>query len=413
MRATEHPGAYLYDLAVIGGGPAGLLAARDVARGGGRVVVLDENHAMGGKLRGQLHEKPGDAGWWLGPQLAEQAARDAQEAGVRLVTDVTVWGLEPGWSVRMSRSCDGVSSELRARTVLVATGAVERPMPLPGWTTPGVMTVGAAQVLTNVHRVRPGRRAVVVGFDVLSLTIARAMQLAGVEVVGVVLPPQSVEGSSPRETLSRLAPMAKLAPAAYMRVGGRVLSLGAGRRAAARLVPRTLKMWGIPLHLRTAVSEVEGTDQVTGVTVTDVRADGTPVVGSERNLAVDAVCLANGLAPLNELVATLGCEFYRSSDLGGGVPLHSAELRTSIEGLYVAGNAIGIESAEIAMLQGELVAASIIEDLRLCSTPPGGASRAAAELTKARRTMEFQFSSQVQRGHDRVQNAWEQRVEAS
>jgi sarcosine oxidase subunit alpha len=413
MSATEHPDAYPYDLAVIGGGPAGLLAAREVARAGGRVVVLDENHAMGGKLRGQLHEKPGDGGWWLGPQLAQQAARDAKQAGARLLTDVTVWGLEPGWSVRMSRSGDGASSELRARAVLVATGAVERPMPLPGWTTPGVMTVGAAQVLTNVHRVRPGRRVLVVGFDVLSLTIARAMQLAGVEVVGVVLPPQSVEGSSPRETLSRLAPMAKLAPAAYMRLGGRVLKVGAGRRAAARLVPRTLRMWGIPLHLRTALSEVEGTGQVTRVTVTDVRADGTPVAGSERRLAVDAVCLANGLAPLNELVATLGCEFYRCSDLGGGVPLHSAELRTSIEGLYVAGNAIGIESAEIAMLQGELVAASIIEDLGLSSAVPGGATRTAAELKQARRTMEFQFSSHVQRGHDSVQRAWDRRVEAS
>lgn len=411
MSAIEQPEAFPYDLAVIGGGPAGLMAARDVARAGGRVVVLDENHAMGGKLRGQLHEKPGNGGWWLGPQLAEQAARDAQQAGARLLTNVTVWGLEPGWSVRMSRSGDGVSSELRARAVLVATGAVERPMPLPGWTTPGVMTVGAAQVLTNVHRVRPGRRVLVVGFDVLSLTIARAMQLAGVEVVGVVLPPQSIEGSSPRETLSRLAPMAKLAPAAYMRLGGRVLKIGAGRRAAARLVPRTLKMWRMPLHLRTALSEIEGTGQVTGVTVTDVRADGTPVAGSERRLAVDAVCLANGLAPLNELVATLGCEFYRCSDLGGAVPLHSAELRTSIEGLYVAGNAIGIESAEMAMLQGEMVATSIIEDLRLSA--PGGATCAAAELTAARRTMEFQFNSHVQRGHDSVQSAWDRRVEAS
>jgi sarcosine oxidase subunit alpha len=395
------------DLVVVGGGPAGLSAARDVAAAGGRVVVVDENHAMGGKLRGQLHESPDGTGWWKGRELAEQAEEAAVEAGAQMMTGTVAWGLEPGWTVRVSHGAGGAPEKITARAILVATGAVERPMPLPGWTLPGVMTIGAAQVLTNIHRVKPGRRVLVVGMDVLSLTIARALQLAGVEVVGIVLPPPTVEDSSPQATLSRLGPMAKLAPARYMRLGGTVLRSALGRSVAAALTPRTLRLWGIPLHLRTSLAAIVGNDEVTGVRLIDVKGDGTPVPGSERSLAVDAVCLANGLAPLNELTATLDCGFLRSPELGGVVPLHSDALRTRFDGLYVAGNAIGIESAKIAMKQGELVALSIVQDLGLADVPEDRSAQAVEELATARRDMEFQFDPDVQRGHDNVQRAWE------
>ncbi|WP_166790384.1 NAD(P)/FAD-dependent oxidoreductase [Cryobacterium tagatosivorans] len=402
-------GTEAFDLVVIGGGPAGLTAARDVAAAGGRVMVVDENHAMGGKLRGQLHEDPTDSSWWKGWELAEQGEKDAVAAGARMITDVVAWGLEPGWTVRLTYPAgrNGGPSHLTSRAVLVATGAVERPMPVTGWTLPGAMTIGAAQVLTNIHRVKPGRRVLVVGMDVLSLTIARAMQLAGVDVMGIVLPPTAVEGSSPRATLGRLAPMAKLAPAMYMRLAGRFLGWSWVQALASRLIPRTVRMWGIPLHLRTALVAIQGTDQVTGAVVVNVTADGTPVAGSERELAVDAVCLANGLIPLNELLATLDCAFLRSPDLGGTVPVHSDTLRTQLDGMYVAGNTIGVESAKIAEKQGALVALSIIEDLGLSTRRGCTAAQGALDLVGARRTMEFQFDVNVQRGHDKVQRAWE------
>jgi len=403
--ATSEP----YDLVVIGGGPAGLTAAKDVAVAGGRVMVVDENHSMGGKLRGQLHEDPKDGSWWKGWELAEQAEKAAVEAGAQMMTGSVAWGIEPGWTVRVSHphGRGGASRLLKSRAILVATGAVERPMPLTGWTLPGVMTIGAAQVLTNIHRVKPGQRVLVVGVDVLSLTIARAMQLADVDVVGIVLPPTGVEGGSPKATFGRLAPMAKLAPAMYMRLGGRLLKSSFAQALASRLVPRTLRIWGIPLHLRTSLVAVHGTDQVTGAALVDVTADGTPAPGSERELTIDAVCLANGLIPLNELLATLNCDFLRSPDLGGTVPLHSDTLRTQLKGMYVAGNAIGVESAKIAMKQGALAAMSIIDDLGLSTTQSGQAAQAALELADARRTMEIQFGANVQRGHDNVQRAWE------
>jgi sarcosine oxidase subunit alpha len=396
------------DLVVIGGGPAGLTAARDVAAAGGRVIVVDENHAMGGKLRGQLHENPDGTGWWKGWDLAEQAEKAAIDAGATMMTDTVVWGLDPGWMVRVSHGANPKQEPkvLNARAVLVATGAVERPMPLPGWTLPGVMTIGAAQVLTNIHRVKPGRRVLVVGIDALSVSIARAMQLAGVEIVGIVLPPPSVDGSSPKATLSRIAPMAKHAPAAFMRLGGRMLISPLVQAIAATLMPKTVRMWGMPLNLRTSLAAIQGAEQVIGAQLVDVKADGTLVPGSERMVSVDAVCLANGLAPLIELTAPLECGFIRSSDLGGVVPLHSQAMRTELDGLYVAGNTVGVEGAKIAMKQGELVALSIIADLGLAEIPEGREAQAILDLAQTRRTMDFQFDPNAQRGHDKVQHAW-------
>ena len=74
------------------------------------------------------------------------------------------------------------------QNLLIATGAAETAAPIPGWTLPGVMSIGAAQVMTNVHRVRVGNKGIVVGVNVLSAAIARELQLAGVELHSMALP---------------------------------------------------------------------------------------------------------------------------------------------------------------------------------------------------------------------------------
>lgn len=393
------------DAVVIGGGPAGLAAAIRLARAGADVAIVEENTALGGKLRGQLHEERSGE-WWLGWDLAEGLAAEAAEAGVRVFTDAVAWAVEPGWVVRLSAQRDGVElpSQLRSATVLVATGAVEVPLPVPGWTLPGAMTIGAAQVLTNIHRVRPGRRSLVVGVDPLSVTIARAMALGGVDVPSIVLPPAGTPGSAPLDTLASLAPLTALAPAAYMRIGGAFLRFAWIRRVAAAVLPRKLGMWGIPLQLSTRLVRILGEDRVTGAELERVRPNGDAVPGSRYTIDVDSVCLSNGLKPLNDLVAPLGGEYAQSEELAGSVPLHSAEMAAQQPGLFVTGNAIGVEGAKIAQLQGAIAGAAMAESLGLL--PEGSAAAGEAELREARRTSEFTFNPAIQAGHDRVTARW-------
>ena len=399
-----------FDVAVVGAGPAGLAAAIKLASSGKRVVVIDENSRTGGKLRGQLHEEH-DGHWWNGPQLADDLEAQARGAGVVLLLGAVVWQLSPNWTIHLTfpQEKKAPISSIQAQRVLIATGAVERPLPLEGWTLPGVMTIGAAQVLTNIHRVKPGQRILVVGMDALSLTIARAMELSGVKVVGIVLAPAET-GVTPLSNLAKLAPMAKLAPAWYMRAGAPFLSIPPIRWLVAHLLPRKLPVWGIPLQPRTAISRVLGTDRVTGVELVTVRPKGKTKESSRHEVAVDSVALANGLAPLNELLAPLAHSFVRAQHLGGVVPAYDEFMRTECEGLYIAGNAAGIEGAKMALEQGQLVAQTILFDMGSESITEAELFEKVNDMRKKRRSMEFQFDPKVEQGLSLVAQAWLERA---
>lgn len=399
-----------YDVAIVGAGPAGLAAAADLALAGKRVVVIDENPRTGGKLRGQLHEE-GGGHWWNGPELADELETAARDAGVEILLNAVVWQVHPGWTVHITFPAvsDAPMSAVLADRVLIATGGVERPLPLNGWTLPGVMTIGAAQVLTNIHRVKPGQRVLVVGMDALSLTIARAMQLGGVEVVGIVLPPPAT-GMGPLKNLAKLAPMAKLAPAWFMRVGAPLLNIPIARWFAAHILPKRFPVWGIPLMLRTALDGVTGTGQVSGVEIVDLSVRGEVKPSTRRRITVDAVAIANGLAPLNELVAPLAQTFVRAEHLGGVVPVFDEFMRTEIDGLYIAGNAAGIEGAKMALEQGHLVAQTILFDSGSDRVTEASLREQVSAMRQKRRSMEFQFDPEVERGLSRVAAAWAQRT---
>lgn len=391
--------AAMVDLVVIGGGPAGLSAAARSAELGLDVVLIEENPQTGGKLRGQLHQE-NDGGWWIGWDLADKLAQRAEAAGVRMLTETVAWAVEPGWTARTSSSRGGGVKEFHARALLIATGAVEKPMPLEGWTLPGVFTIGGAQILTNTHRILPGARTVIVGVDPLSLTIGRAMKIAGVEVDSIVLPPRSVLGSDPQSTLKRLGDLSKLAPYFYMRVGGALMAVQGLAAIAARVLPRSLPLWGIPLRLSTRIVRITGEDSVTGVEIESVRANGDAVPGSRSVIATDSVCLSNGLLPLNDLSASLGLEFVNSGAVGARVPLHSETGKTELEGLFLAGNTVGVEGAKVALRQGEIVAGEIAETLGV--QPFTARDADVSELRRLRAESEFTFEPDIQQGHDEI-----------
>lgn len=397
------------DLVVIGGGPAGLSAAARSAELGLSVCVIEENHQTGGKLRGQLHQE-NDGEWWIGWALADELAERAKRAGVQILTETVAWSVEPGWRVRTNSSRGGEAGEVRARAVLIATGAVEKPLPVDGWTLPGVFTIGGAQILTNTHRVQPGAKSVVVGVDPLSLTIARAMSLGGVDVHSIVLPPETVVGSDPQSTLKRLGSLSKLAPYFYMRVGGALMSVPGLATIASRFLPTSLPLWGIPLSLKTRLVRIIGETAVTGVELEKVRPNGEPVPGSKHVVKTDSVCLSNGLLPLNDLSASLGLEFVTSETVGAKVPLHSATGKTQIEGLFLAGNTVGVESAKVSLKQGEIVAGEIADALG--ASPFASRDTELLELRQLRADSEFTFEPNIQQGHDEIEMHFNKRQDA-
>ncbi|MFD8014173.1 NAD(P)/FAD-dependent oxidoreductase [Streptomyces sp. NPDC058955] len=333
------------DLAIVGAGPAGLAAAVTAAALGLAVTLLD----AGARPGGQYYRHPDPALGATRPQALHHdwdafAGREAElrayeRAGrVRCLADHQVWsvtGSGTDWTVH-ARTDDAAAEPVRARAVLLATGAYERQLPFPGWTLPGVVGAGGAQAMLKSGLVLPGRRVVVAGSGPLLLAVAASLAAAGARVPAVV----EAAGYGPyaRHTGTLLRNPAKLAEGALY--GG----------ALVRHQVRPL--------LRHAVVEAHGTDRVEAVTVARLDRDWRPLPGTGRRIPCDALAVGHGLVPELSLATALGCATRTAAD-GTAALVLTPGLRTSVPGVWAAGETGGVGGAQLALTEGEIAAHSI------------------------------------------------------
>ncbi len=246
------------------------------------------------------------------------------------------------------------AAEVRGARLLLATGAYDRPLPVPGWDLPGVFTAGGLQALLKGHQVTAGRRVVLGGTGPFLLPVAVGLARSGARVLAVC---EAATGAG---------------WARHWRAAAGVpdkLAEGAGYAAA-------LARHRIPVRPRTAVVAVHGTDRVAAVTLARLTADGRVVPGSDRRVECDAVGLGWGFAPQLDLALTLGCRTATAAD-GAAVVAVDDGLRTSVAGISAAGEISGIGGAVLALREGQLAAEAVLADLgRPPVTPAPGLARA-------------------------------------
>lgn len=306
-----------YDLIIVGAGPSGLSAGIEAAKKGLKAVVFDENEKPGGQLFKQIHKFFGSKehrakvrGFVIGQQLLEEA----DEAGVEVVLNATVIGLYQDKEVVVKRG--GEVEHYKGNAIIIATGAAENMVTFPGWTLPGVIGAGAAQTMMNLHGVLPGKKVLMLGSGNVGLVVSFQLKQCGCEVVALV-------DAAPR-------------------VGGY------GVHAAK--VART----GVPFYLSHTIVKAEGKECVTGVTIAEVDSRFQFIPGTEKHFDVDTICLAVGLSPMSQLLKMAGCKMEDNPKRGGQVPVCDEYGRTSLPGVFVAGDVSGIEEASSAMIEGRM-----------------------------------------------------------
>ncbi|WP_018923056.1 NAD(P)/FAD-dependent oxidoreductase [Salsuginibacillus kocurii] len=394
------------DLIIVGAGPAGLRASIICARNGLSVTVVDEYMKAGGRLLGQLYQEK-DGEWWNGLQESERLYEEALSSGVEIKLGLSVIHIENSenaWTVHTNAEL------LTSSYLLLATGAAEAPQPIDGWTLPGVMSVGAAQVMTTVQRVKPGNAGVIIGISVLGSAIAMELDMAGIHIKSMVLPKKTEfneEFANPLHVMESLSHISHLAPSKLIQWSSPLLKWKYMRNLSTRFFPkRGFKIWDFPVHLRKAALEIVGESKVEGVKVAAIDINGNPIEGTEEIIEADFVCIAGGLYPLAELAALTGCPFLDAAELGGYVPLHSEKMETPVDRLFVAGNITGIESAKVALAQGEVAAYSILQHATNHENFKEKVNRSVENVQQIRDQAPLSFNPHINEGRKKMQNSW-------
>ena len=354
------------DILVLGGGAGGLNAAAAAARAGAKVLLVDERPEPGG----QFYKQP-----LAIPALAEEIAGDGQFAGGRaLIAEAVAAGVEMRRGVQIWGAFepldlmlfDGQASFLcRPKRLIVAAGAYERALPLPGWTLPGVMTTGAAQTLLRSYRVLAGRRVLLAGNGPLNIQVALELARAGAEVLAVV----------------ELAP--KPGPWALPALGRMLSSTPALAIRGMRQIAELKRHGAAMLH----GSVLSGVTQIAGGLRAEVKA--WPAGGGARVFEVDAVAMGYGFQPSNEILRALGCAHRFDPARGHLVTERDAEGRTTIPEIYAVGDCAGLGGAPAAEAEGVIAGLDAARSLGFAPSA-GQQQAAAAARTGLRRHRRFQ-----------------------
>ncbi len=356
-----------FDLAVVGAGPAGMAAAIAAADMGLSVALLDEQPEPGGQIYRGIERlaatRPRHLEW-LGPDYAAglELTRVLRSAKLEYFDNAQVWQIEPATDGRLFYKRHGAVGMLTAKQFLIAPGAMERPMPIPGWTLPGVMTCGAAQTVLKANGLAPTGRFVLAGCGPLLLLLAAQWVRAGVKPAAIL-----------ETEINRWAALPHLP--GFLAAPG-YLGKGLG-------LLRELKAARIPYHKDITQLAIKG----------DTRAREMQYThgGITRVEPVDTVFLHQGVVPNGNLAWSLRLRHEWDDVQRAFRPTLDAWGRSSNPAVLVAGDAGGIIGAKGAEAMGRLAAYAAAIDTGRISADAGRehANAARTELAKHRDARPF------------------------
>lgn len=347
-----------YDVAVIGGGAAGIAAAASAARKGASVVLVDRESHQGGILKQCIHNGFGLHRFGeelTGPEYASRELATLEGLNVHVVRDASVLRVKNGGEGARDISVEIVSPQgeqaISAGAAVLATGSRERgagALGTPGTRPAGVFSAGSAQNFMNLQGCAPGSNVVILGSGDIGLIMARRLTFAGARVAGV-------------------------------------FEINPTPSGLRRNIVQCLDDFGIPLHTSTTVVGIEGTSKLEAVIVSKVDGHYAPIPGTERRIPCDTLLLSVGLIPENALATDAGVALDPMT--GGAIVDDNFE--TSAAGLFACGNALHIHDlVDFVSDEGDHAGASaarraLRRSVTPHATPPAATSREGSAPTRA------------------------------
>ncbi|MFC3286108.1 FAD-dependent oxidoreductase [Litchfieldella rifensis] len=318
-----------HELVILGSGPAGMAAAATAAEHGITPVVIDEQPAPGGQIYRAIETTPIrdrkvlGADYWHGRELV----RGLRDTRIDYRPGTSVWQLTRQRELGLLH--EDRAAMLQARYVILATGAMERPFPIPGWTLPGVMTAGSAQILLKSSGVAPASPVVLAGTGPLLLLLAAQYLRAGIPIAALL-------DTTPRgrhlEALPHL-------PAALRNTGTLAKGLG---------LLRELRRAGVRQIKHVSALRAEGDSQLERIRWQCADSNDW------ETLETSTLLLHQGVVPNTQITRALECSHDWDTRQLAWQPRLDDWLRTDIEGIAVAGDGGGIVGARASALQGHL-----------------------------------------------------------